>query len=278
MKDTNKSGQKKRVAIVVALSKRAYLTPDEEISLRHLRHYLGNYDKYLVMPESLDFGLDDFNSARFADSYFGSVEAHKRLLFSAGYYQAFSDYEFMLTYHLDALVFSDQLEYWCGKNYDFIGAPWGKHKDAPYYGRKHFENKVGNGGFCLKKVSSFLEVFNSKKGAIDPDEYWEKYHSHRGMFERIWHYPKKLLMGSRRFNNLRWEMERWGLSEELFIADRASYYYPEFTIAPLDEALQFGFECVPRYCYELNGNRLPFGCHAWERYDREFWEQFLLQP
>ena len=72
-------------------------------------------------------------------------------------------------------------------------------------------------------------------------------------------------------------MERWERSEELFIADRASYYYPEFTIAPLDEALRFGFECVPRYCYELNGNRLPFGCHAWERYDREFWEQFVLK-
>jgi hypothetical protein len=27
--------------------------------------------------------------------------------------------------------------------------------------------------------------------------------------------------------------------------------------------------------YELNGHELPFGCHAWERYDRAFWEEQL---
>ena len=56
MSETDISTQKKKVAIVVALSNRAYLTPEEEISLKHLRHFLGRYDKYLVMPKSLDFG------------------------------------------------------------------------------------------------------------------------------------------------------------------------------------------------------------------------------
>lgn len=277
MDRTDKPEQKKQVAIVVALSNRAYLTPDEEISLAHLRHFLGKYDKYLVMPESLDFGLDGFDVMRFGDQYFGSTLAHKRLMFSAEYYQAFSDYQFMLTYHLDALVFSDQLEQWCNRGYDFIGPPWVKHRDAPYYGDTLYENKVGNSGFSLKKVSSFLKVFSSKKRAIDPDVYWKQYHSHRSLYERMHYFPKKLLMGSGRFNNSRWEMDRWADPEEQFIVDRASYYYPDFSIAPLDVALQFGFECVPRYCYELNGNKLPFGCHAWERYDREFWEQFILK-
>ena len=42
------------------------------------------------------------------------------------------------------------------------------------------------------------------------------------------------------------------------------------------EALEFSFELAPRYCFMMNGRRLPFGCHAWFRYDREFWEPFLL--
>jgi hypothetical protein len=278
MDKTDKSEQKKQVAIVVALFNRPYLTPDEEISLRHLRHYLGKYDKYLLMPESLDFGLDDFDVIRFGNQYFGSTAAHKRLMFSTEYYRAFSDYEYMLTYHLDALVFSDQLQEWCDRNYDFIGPPWIKHRDTPYYGDTLYENRVGNSGFSLKKVSSFLKVLNSRRRAIDPGVYWERHHSHRSLPARMRYYPKKLLMGSSRFNNSRWELDRWTDPEELFIANRASYYYPDFSIAPLDVALQFGFECAPRYCYDRNRQQLPFGCHAWERYDREFWEQFILKP
>jgi hypothetical protein len=33
---------------------------------------------------------------------------------------------------------------------------------------------------------------------------------------------------------------------------------------------------APRLCFELNGRKLPFGCHAWQRYDRGFWEPYLL--
>ena len=43
-----------------------------------------------------------------------------------------------------------------------------------------------------------------------------------------------------------------------------------------DEGLRFSFEVAPRLCFELNGRRLPFGCHGWHRYDRTFWEPYLL--
>ena len=277
MGDLNLSGKSKLVAIVVALSNRAYLTDTEQISLKHLLHYLGRYDKCIIIPEGLDFSLPGFDAVRFDDKYFGSVDAHRSLLFSPQYYQAFSGYKFILSYHLDALVFSDELKEWCDMNYDFIGPPWIKHKDAPYYGNKDYEGKVGNGGFSLKKVRSFLEIFNSTEYGIDPAEYWDKYHARQRLPRRILNWPKKLLMKSHRYNNVWWEIERWNRNEDLFIADRAIHYYPEFKIAPMDVALHFGFESVPRHCYELTGHKLPFGCHAWERYDREFWEQFLLK-
>jgi len=48
-------------------------------------------------------------------------------------------------------------------------------------------------------------------------------------------------------------------------------------VPEVEEALKFSFGIVPRYCYELNNNELPFGCHAWENYDKAFWEPFLLK-
>lgn len=276
MDNPHPSDKSKQVAIVVALSNRAYLTETEEISLKHLRHYLGHYDKYILIPQGLDFSLPDFDTVRFDDKYFGSAIAHRDLLFSREYYEAFSDYKFLLSYHLDVLVFSDELREWCEKDYDFIGPPWIKHKDTPYYGSS-FEGKVGNGGFSLKKVSSYLNVLNSRKYAIDPDEYWDRYHAHKRLPGRILNWPKGLLMRTHRFNNIEWEIRKWDYNDDVFIAKRAKHYYPDFKIAPADVALRFGFECVPRYCYELTGHKLPFGCHAWEKYDREFWEPFLLE-
>ena len=146
MDNLNLSDNSKQVAILVALSHRNYLTETEQISLKHLRHYLGEYDKYILIPQELDFSLPGFDTVRFDDKYFGSAEAHRDLLFSLEYYEAFSDYKFILSHHLDVLVFSDELKEWCNMNYDFIAPPWIKHKDAPYYGNSDYEGKVGNGG------------------------------------------------------------------------------------------------------------------------------------
>jgi hypothetical protein len=266
----------KLVAIVVAHSNRAYITPSEEISLRHLNHYLGKYDKYLLIPKSLEFELPGLIIKPFDDGFFGSVDAHKQMLFSSEYYQAFADYKYILTYHLDALVFSDQLEQWCDRDYDFIGAPWVKHPDSPNAGMV-YEGKVGNSGFSLKKVSTFLKILHSPIFAFDPSEYWASRHAHKPLPQRLLNFPKRLLMYSRRFNNLRFELDRWTQPEELFLIDRASHYYPDFRVPEVEEALRFAFEIVPRYCFKLNNHELPFGCHAWERYDKSFWEPYLLK-
>jgi len=266
----------KLVAIVVAHSNRAHITPAEEISLRHLNHYLGKYDKYLLIPESLDFELPGLRTKPFDDSFFGSMDAHIRMLFSSRYYQAFTDYKYILTYHLDSLVFSDQLEQWCSRDYDFIGAPWVKHPDSPNAVDSPYEGKVGNSGFSLKKVSTFLKILNSPEFALEPGEYWKKNHAHRSLLQRLLNLPKRLLMHSHQFNNVRFELDRWSQSEELFLITRASHYYPDYRVPVAEEALKFAFEIVPRHCYELNSHELPFGCHAWERYDKSFWEPYLL--
>lgn len=267
----------KLVAVVVPLSNRQQLTPAEEISFRHLVHFLGKYDKFLVVPTSLQVDFPGFGIKRFHNKFFGSTQAHKKLLFSAEFYMAFRDYHYVLIYHLDALVFSDQLTEWCEMGFDLIAPPWAEHPEAPYAGQDQFESKVGSGGFSLRNVEKFLKVIYSSILYRDPEEYWKKYYSSRSKFIRCLNLPKKVLKGLGIRNNVRWEMSKWRKPEDSFWANRATHYYPSFKIAPVEIAIRFAFECVPRFFFEKNNRKLPFGCHAWEKYDRDFWEPYLLK-
>jgi hypothetical protein len=40
---------------------------------------------------------------------------------------------------------------------------------------------------------------------------------------------------------------------------------------------KLGAPMAPRFCFEQNDMRLPSGCHAWPKYDRKFWEPYLLE-
>ena len=266
----------KLVAIVIPMSNRAELTPDEEISFRHLLYFLGKYDRYLVVPRNLQVSSRGSGIKRFDNKFFGSIKAHNKLMLSNIFYKSFVDYKYILIYHLDSLVFSDQLTQWCEMDYDFIGSPWIKHDEAPYHGMPVYEGKVGNGGFSLRKVKSFLKVINSKEYFIKPSEYW-KYYASKPWHIQCLNYYKKILKRFTMFNNAKLELSRFKDNEEAFWANRAKHYYSDFKIPSVNTALRFGFECVPRYCFEKNSYNLPFGCHAWQKYDRAFWEPYLLK-
>ena len=261
------------VAVVVPLSFRSELTPEEQVSFKHLVHFLGSHDKFLVAPRSLSLPpYRGFGIKRFSDKFFGSPTAYGKLVLSRQFYAAFRDYDYMLIYHLDALVFSDQLLEWCRADLDFIGAPWLKCDDSPWVEHP----RVGNGGFSLRKVRSFLKVLDSKESSLKPGQYWEMVCKANPTYRRYLRLPKKYLKGLRLFNNAKWEAANCHLGEEFFWVDRGPHFYPDFKIASFDEALRFAFEVAPRLCFELNGRKLPFGCHAWQRYDRGFWEPYLL--
>lgn len=189
-------------------------------------------------------------------------------------YDSFSQYKYILTYHLDALVFSDQLLYWCDMGFDFIG--------APRLGTKNYLSVVGNGGFALRRVDSLLRIFRSQTYAVDPVEYWENFCARKPGYVRHLNLHKKYLKRLRYFNNASRAIKA-GMEagdeipcEDIFISEWAQHYNPDFKIAPLDVALRFAFDEIPRQCFALNNNQLPFGCHAWHKHDREFWEPYLL--
>ena len=266
------------VAVVVPLSTQFSLTADEEISLRHIDHFLGKYDKYFVAPQGLSPTRPGYKTVWFPRKYFGSALAHARLQLSEEFYTRFTAYEYILMHHLDALVLSDQLDRWCETGLDFVGPPWLPSEDSPWV--KHAQ--VGNSGFALMKVESFLSVIRSRR-RIDPDELWREFCAVNPAYRQWLFFPRKYLKRLHAFNNVRWDMRWWTRRKDgtgngdYFWSCQAAKYWPQFRVASVAQGLEFAFEVAPQMCFELNNRRLPFGSHAWARYDRGFWEPYLLR-
>jgi Protein of unknown function (DUF5672) len=268
---------KKTVAVVVPWYRRTTVTPDEEISFRHLEHFLGRHERFLIVPNGLTISLPGFKMKPVPSRYFGSPQANTRLMLSRWFYQMFSEYNYILIYQSDALVLSDRLLEWCELDLDYVGAPFIRCADTPLVNPP----RVGNGGFSLRRVQSFLKVIDSKRYWVEPSQYWKEVYASRPRPVRLLNLPRKWLKLLVRFNGARREMAQWHLKDERrrnednFWSDEAVRYYPDFRIAAVETGLRFAFEVAPRHCYELNGRQLPFGAHAWPKYDRAFWEPYL---
>ena len=286
MKITHEDTPAKRLVAVVTPVVKFPLSAEEQISMRHLREYLGRFDRYIIGPQRLPKELADFELRPFPVRYFVDRFGYNRLLLMTEFYRAFAEYEYILIYQLDCLAFASNLEEWCGRGWDYVGAPWLKDPGDPTKGF----SAVGNGGLSLRKVESAIGVLTSKEFLEDPKT--------RGLrtgprskiiYERLESRPqlKRLIIAGKAFlhgwgyhNNVRWlvrKIARDESHEDLFWAYEARKVVREFHIPEPREALDFSFEMAPRYCFEVNAGRLPFGCHAWFRYDRKFWESFLLK-
>lgn len=263
---------KKKVAIAVPLSTRPELTEGERISLRHLQHHLGGYDIFFIVPPGTAPDLPEDAAIVGLDAkYFGSNVAHSRLQLSPEFYERFIDYEYVLMYHLDALVFSDQLEQWCEMGLDYIGAPWFKTEDTPWVE----EPEVGNSGFALFNVRGMLRALYSNKRRVSFKD--ELNRPNRNALINLACALRRLLPFR---NNVQSHIKAFlasGRLSDIFLSRHLKHYYPEFKIATVEQALQFAFEVDPTGCFEKTGQQLPFGCHAWERYDPDFWLPFLMK-
>jgi hypothetical protein len=202
----------------------------------------------LVAPEGLDLTAylpsgrletRPIHVVRFDPGFFLSTLTYSRLLLSAGFYQAFASYEFILIYQLDVFVFRDELADWCARGWDYIGAPW---VDCEWIAEARAswppetrDNVVGNGGFSLRRVAPALRLLTEMPDCA----------------------------------------ERGGGNEDLFWAFRAPACTP-FKIPKLEEATAFAFEVRPDRAFARNGSKLPFGCHGWHHGDMlDFWRPVL---
>ena len=258
---------------------RTELTEDERTSLRHLSHHLPNHPKHLLVPRGSSWKLPGFVSHEFPRRYFGSAANHGKLLMSRAFYRAFQDTEFIFFYHLDSLVFSNRLDEWCQAGYDWIGPPWIRCDDSPWVRR----NRVGNGGCSLLRVSKALQVLTARH-LSKPSSFWLDAfarHAPRHLVQWIgvcekWTQDTGIAARLMREWREVHDPARHNRNNDVFWSDQAILYDPGFRVAPLEAGLNFAFEVSPRTCFSMNGGTMPFGCHAWTRYDRAFWEPHLL--
>lgn len=251
------------VAVVIPIYKEKPST-DELTSLRQSYREFRNFPIIGVCPDDLvtSFYDEEFpliTWKRFAPKYFNGISGYNRFMLSEEFYAAFlDDYEYILICQTDVWIFKgEELMSWCSKGFDYIGAPWirrscynrfplkqwmrfdqWKNHNKDERCRQDLWGKVGNGGLSLRKIKSHYYVTRKKKELI---EYY-------------------LTCGKRFYA----EDIFWGLEAD------------DFKYPTEDEALQFSFDKDPDYCYYINNNRLPFGCHAWNKgKNARFWLPML---
>ena len=98
------------------------------ISFKQCFKILGNHPIKIVAPKGLKLDtykkiIPVFETVFIPPKWLSSYTYYNRLKVSMYFYRLFKNYEYILTYELDAFVFKDELLLLCDKGYDYIGAP-----------------------------------------------------------------------------------------------------------------------------------------------------------
>ena len=263
-----------KVAIVIPVYKRE-LAWNEEISFRQTLRVLGNYPIIMVCPETLDLSrynaiAGEYNRTiyreSFEDRYFANIAGYNHLLMSEEFYNRFERYEYILIAQLDTYVFRDELEQWCAKGYDYIG--------APFIGwvNNQANGSVGNGGLSLRRVKVFVDFFHGRKHVIPISKIAKRINIEDKIYTRwfVW-----ILMALGWRNTPHQFAKQYIHNEDVFWTDHLAETNYELKRPSVKEALEFAWERYPSELYKHVGH-LPMGCHAWEKYEYEtFWKEFI---
>ncbi|RXK57432.1 hypothetical protein ESA94_21100 [Lacibacter luteus] len=271
-----------KVAVVIPVHGTPSQLNDLEISsIRQIATILKKYHISIVAPYGYDSNhfmertrlTIEIDWVYFDSYYFESVYTYSNLLVEAQFYQRFKTYKYILITQPDAWVFRDELVMWCSKGYDYIGAPW---FEGWNHGTGNYKTiGVGNGGFSLRNVRTALKVIQRLYYLRKFQSGWNKLHLFKLFsFEKV----VGLLQKPLRIKDVALLLEAIKpitKFEDYYWTEIAGAAFHDFRTAPIDDAMLFSFEVNPSYLYELNNRKLPFGCHAWEKYEPEFWQQFI---
>jgi len=205
----------------------------------------------------------------FGKMYFQSLKGYNQLLLSKDFYFRFLSYEYILICQLDTYVFRDELTYWCNEGYDYIGAPWFNKFKSHEDGNELW--KVGNGGFSLRKTNTFIEILNSNKNAYSMKRTYKINKFKKGSFIKF----VRMALSSYE-NNISYLIQNWTDAEDIFFCLVLDDTRFKLDTPDVEVAKYFAFEQSPQFLFEQCNGILPFGCHAWSRYQYEiFWTQYI---
>ena len=225
---------------------RALVDPLEVLSFLRLRQ-LATQDVYLVAPEALDLDSHrrlwpDIRESRFEAKHFRDIAAYNKLLLSPAFYERFAtDYDWLLIHQLDAFLFHGNVEAFCAMPYDYFGSPW-----VP---AQLIRPRIGHPRL-LRLLGRRIEVGNG------------------GLSLRRLSATLGLLAIKQR------DAANWKNNEDGFFSYWGRFS-PDYRSCPLETARLFAFESAPSRLLEMNGGELPFGCHAFAKYQPEVYAQMI---
>ncbi len=237
---------KSSAAVVIPVHKQI-LSAYEKMALEQCFRIFVNYPVILVAPENLNlvnyYNIGKFNkTVTFANSNFSNKRKYDHMMLSSFFYKSFFDYKYILIYQLDSFVFSDQLPYWCEKGYSYIGGPW--KEPRTYYLGKHIP---------LLPKKAFKIQLQVGNGGLSLRKVKDCYRV-SWLYEKIFCFKP--------------------LDEDVLWA-AAGRFIPGFKIPTVESAAFFALDENPLEIYEQFGSQKPFGCHAWMKYDHDFWISFF---
>lgn len=250
-------------------------SPAEIISLRQCGRVLGKHATKIVAPRSLDLGaylelLPHASELRVDDHWMASIRAYNRMIMSPLLYSQLSDYTHMLLHEPDAIVLRDDLDYWCLQTIDYIGAPWfegyGAAKpDSPVIG-------VGNSGFSLHRLIASRRIVSSRRR-------WYPYRCvAKDLIRGLSGNRSRLRRGLKALLSSGQLRGAWQLYEgncDAFWSNVVPMVDHDFKVAKTEEAVLFSWEVQPSRCMKMTRGKLPFGIHAWAKYDFAFLAPYL---
>ena len=258
--------------IIVIPIHKATPTEDEMLSLRQCALVLNSHPFCIVCPEGLNVStyydvISDYGAnwtiERFHPRFFEGIKGYNLLMLDKDFYKRFSFCKYMLIYQLDAWVFRDELEKWCDQRFDYIGAPWIWKEENGHY---HFAG-VGNGGFSLRRVQHFIDVLSYKGPVKDGNNLKLK----PSLKNRIY----KFIYSLGYQNTINYYKKDSTLYEDIFLSIFLNNTKLQANTPPDITAAYFAFEKEPSYLYSLT-KQLPFGCHAWQKYEyNTFWSNHI---
>jgi hypothetical protein len=258
------------VAIIIPIYQKFQLLEKSELQLlEQIKNVFKNREILIILPESLEEDWKqkiEFQTIRFSDSYFKDKFSYSKLLCRKQFYQSFSDFDYIQIIQTDCWIFEDKLDYFTSLGHDYIGAPWMVGGFDGYPEEKLW--KTGNGGFSLRRVSSFISI-------LEQIEHTPK--GKMAVFKSNHRSPKAIIKNLGIRNNLNHYIKE-APGEDIFWCTYVPKIFnpSEFKIADTVTAAHYAFEVLPQFLFEkVTNGKLPMGCHNWINNNPSFWKNHI---
>lgn len=237
------------------------LEASERLALQSNIATLKKYDFFFLSPtrlagSSLLNELGSLGEVIFLPNWWFANRFFYNFMFKdVRFWEMFRDYNNLLICQLDALVLRNQSFHYETEKV-ILGGPI-------YYGfecpsRPLVYSGAVNGGFSLRNITKAIDYLKFYRKVTKHHSFHETNgigiasFMRRKLFSRV----KKGLFQHKGFEDIFWSALSLEFEPEL---------HPTF-----QEAADFAFDAAPFETYMLNNNRVPFGIHAWEKYDKAF--------